>query len=154
MKEIPLTQGMVAIVDDEDYERLNQFKWHCDGHGYAKRVTSRKNIQRKWIFMQYEIIGHPEIGLQLDHINRNPLDNRKKNLRICTVSQNQANSLIRSDNTSGRKGVSWSKQSNKWVAGIRYHGKRIYIGLYDDLDQAATAYYNAALELFGEFANA
>ena len=90
MKEIKLTKGKVAIVDDEDFERLNQGNWNFSSQGYAKR-TIPFNIPS---VMHWEVIGKPSKGLQVDHINGDKLDNRRENLRICTHSENQQNRRI------------------------------------------------------------
>lgn len=90
-------------------------------------------------------------ALQIDHIDGDGLNNTKQNLRICTQSENVMNQSIRSDNSSGYKGVWWDKQTNKWRAGIIISGKTVYLGRFDFLVNAARAYDFAAKELFGEF---
>jgi len=89
---------------------------------------------------------------QLDHINRIRDDNRWNNLRECNQSENSANGSSRKNNTSGFKGVCWNNRDKKWQAGIGFEGKMIAIGLYKQKEQAALAYNEKALELFGEFA--
>ena len=89
----------------------------------------------------------------IDHINGNPGDNRIVNLRECTQSQNMRNTSLSSRNTSGKKGVTWAKRERKWVAYIRYGGKKHRIGGFDTLDEAYAAYCRAAIEHHGEFAN-
>ena len=152
MKEIPLNKGMIAIVDDEDYERVNQYTWFMHTAGYAIRHGKRRKGERSKVFMHHEINGYPEMGMQVDHINRNPLDNRKSNLRFCSVSQNQANTTMHVDNTSGKKGVTWHKRNKKWQAQIMCGGKHNYLGQYDNLELANTAYEEAAKRLFGDYA--
>ena len=153
MKEIVLIRGQIAIVDDEDYERLNQYKWHIAGKGYAVREGGTQNNKRQpKIYMHREAIGVPPISMEVDHINHNRLDNRKINLRYCTHKQNCANSIMKSNNTSGRKGVNWHKASKKWRAEIRYLGKKKYLGVYNELDKASEIYDEAAKIIFGEFA--
>src|SRR4030066_2184242 len=112
MKEIKLTRGKVAIVDDEDYEWINQWKWHCNGQGYAERHCDIPG-KRTMIKMHRLILNTPN-GMETDHINHNRLDNRKSNLRVRTRSQNAINTPIRSSNTSGKKGVDWKKNVGKW----------------------------------------
>jgi hypothetical protein len=150
MKEIKLTQDKVTIVDDSDYEWLSRHKWLCDNIGYAARDTYGEG-KRKRVFMHRVIMETPD-DMETDHINRNKLDNRRVNLRTCTRSQNVANTGIRRDNTSGRKGVSWDKSENKWRATININNKYIQIGRYKNIDDASEAYNKKAIELFGEFA--
>jgi len=88
---------------------------------------------------------------QIDHINGKTDDNRWSNLRICTQSQNKANSGKHKNNTSGYKGVCWRKDNKKWTAGICHEGKRFHLGFFDDKEDAAMAYNKAAVELHGEF---
>jgi hypothetical protein len=149
MKEIPLTQGKVAIVDDEDYEYLNQWKWCVTDTGYAIRQASRPS--KKGIRMHRVIMQTPD-GMDTDHINGNKLDNRRCNLRICTRSQNLQNSLAHSNNTSGRKGVSWSTLHQKWVAQIKTNTGYHYLGLFSDIADAVKTYDVAARKYFMEFA--
>jgi hypothetical protein len=149
VKELELTQGKVAIVDDSDFEHLNQWKWYCSSKGYAVRnipVNGKQTLQ----LMHAVIINTPP-GMQTDHINGDRLDNRKENLRICTCSENQWNQhKVRGE--SKYKGVSYHKRHNKWYAQIRINGKRIYIGVFKDEIDAAKAYNEAATRYFGEFA--
>jgi hypothetical protein len=93
------------------------------------------------------------MSLHTDHINGNGLDNRKCNLRTCSNTNNQRNSKLRADNTSGYKGVSWTKNKNKWIVHIKVEKKQIYLGVYTCLIAAAKAYDRAAKEHFGEYAN-
>ena len=148
MKEIELTQGKVAIVDDEDYEWLSRWKWYY-GNGYAVRHSTRF-LGRKHIFMHREILGTPD-GMETDHINRDCLDNRRENLRACNGSQNRMNTSIPITNKSGYKGVVWNASRKKWQAQIGINYRRKYLGLYNTASAASDAYNKAALELFGEF---
>ena len=147
-KSIPLTRGKSALVDDEDFEWLNQWKWYCN-HGYAVRKSSNLPGKQKMIFMHREILQTPD-DMESDHINRDRQDNRRENLRVCTTAENQHNAKIRSDNTSGFKGVSFNRHTEKWEARIG-NGNRIYLGLFDSLDDAVHVYNKAARELYGKF---
>ena len=91
-------------------------------------------------------------GMEVDHINGNSLDNRKSNLRICTHKENVRNQKLSAANTSGYRGVSWNKASKKWEAYIKVNQKRIYLGKFVDILDAARAYAKKAKECFGEFA--
>ncbi len=103
--------------------------------------------------MHREILGldHGD-RRQVDHINGDGLDNRKENLRICDTSKNVINRSIGKINTSGYKGVNWRKKSKKWVARIGFNNKRIYLGDFNNKEDAARAYDTAALKYYGEFA--
>ena len=146
---IPLTRGQFAIVDAEDYERLSQYKW-CLGGKKGQYYAQRRDHGRM-VFMHREILEVPA-GMVCDHINHNILDNRKCNLRVCTPAQNQYNRLPSERGTSRYKGVCWHKVSRKWTAEIGFNKRRIHIGYYDYEQDAAIAYDDMAIHLFGEFA--
>ena len=156
-KVIPLTQGKVAIVDDEDYEEISKYTWSIKTPSggsrtcYAQRLTSRRTGKRKIIKMHRQIMGFPE-GKYIDHINRDGLDNRRENLRLCTNSQNMKNCLKYSTNTSGMNCVYWVGERDKWRARICKDGRRIHLGYFDDKEEAGRAVDKKAIELFGEFA--
>ena len=148
MKIIALTQGKETIVDDNDYDYLSQFKW-CYHKGYAARNIRLENGKQTTIKMHRIIIDCPQ-GLLVDHINGDSLDNRRSNLRIVTNQQNNMNKKHYS--RSGFKGVYFNKLAQKWHAQIALNNKVIYLGLFNDLVEAAKAYDKKALELFGEYA--
>lgn len=156
MKTITLTQNQFALVDDADYEFLNQWKWYAFRAGnkwYAARTSKRDSITKKqttiWI---HRVINNTPAGLDTDHVDGNGLNNQKSNLRSVTGSQNQGNTGKRRDNTSGFKGVTWDKHANKYTAQIRFNKEHIYLGLFTDPVDAARAYDSKALEIFGDFA--
>jgi hypothetical protein len=154
-KEIQLTQGKVAIVDDEDYDYLNQFKWFANnnnGKFYVGRsITVSKNKKIR-IFM-HRFIMKPEKVMVIDHLDGNPLNNQKNNLRICTHAENMRNSKINTNNKSGYKGVSFQENRNNYRASIKFNNKTINIGNFINPIDAARAYNAAALKYHGEFAN-
>jgi hypothetical protein len=153
MKKILLTKGVLALVNDDMFDYLNQWKWSLH-HGYATRtdrgIINGKKYQRT-IAMHRVIANTPEDKIT-DHINRNPLDNRSSNLRICSKAQNACNTEPYKTNRSGYVGVRWKTSNRKWVARINLAGKQIHIGYFTDLLEAAKAYDAKALELHGEFA--
>ena len=156
MKEIELTQGQVALVDDEDFERINAYKWSAHWAAgtksfYATRNSPWVNGKRKSIKMHRSVTSSPD-GVHVDHINHDTLDNRRGNLRVCTGGQNQANCRTRADNTSGFKGVCWHRGVRKWHAYLMVTSKRLHLGYFTTALEAAIAYDRAALEAFGEFA--
>lgn len=154
VKEIPLHgkygEGRFAIVDDDDYEILKDYKWYVGTHGYAQRCKY-KNGRTEAILM-HRVILNARDGELVDHINGNKLDNRKENLRIANQAQNMRNCGIRATNTSGYKGVRFHKASKKWKAEITKDYKNYHIGMFDTPEEAARAYDAKAVELFGEFA--
>jgi len=150
---IELSQGKYALVDPEDFEYLNQWKWHYN-HGYA--VRNVWSPVHKILYMHCEIMNPPK-GMKVDHKNRNSLDNQRDNLRICTPRENTRNTgKIKRQTTSRYKGVYWSKLHNKWRAkiAIRKAGieKHYHIGLFENERHAGMAYDIWAKDLFGDFA--
>lgn len=153
MKEIKLSKGEIAIVDDDWYEMLKHVKWHTQSSGYAVRreinnCTGKKESQ----YMHRIIKDIADSSICIDHINDNKMDNREINLRKCTKADNNRNMGITINNKSGFKGVHWSKKSAKWVSQISKEGSRFNLGSFDNKEDAAKAYNKKALELFGEFA--
>lgn len=143
MKKIPLTQGKYALVDDEDFEYLNQWKWCYAKTGYAVRSQSRKeysiNSKRKSIFI-HRVVNKTPDGWPTDHINHNRLDNRKGNLRTVTTSQNVINkSGLQTNNNSGHTGVSFVKSKKRWLAQLTVRKRRIHVGSFKLLDEAIKA---------------
>jgi hypothetical protein len=149
MKEIKLSKGF-ALVDDEDFCFLNKWKW-CNVRGYAERKTI-KNGKNFHVRMHRLILGLKNTkNVEVDHIDRNRSNNQKSNLRICTVSQNHANAIIQKRNKSGFKGVIWRKRAKKWEAQIGVNKKKVYLGIFSDINKAAIAYNDAALKFYGNF---
>lgn len=151
MKEIQLTQGQVALVDDDMYEYLSQFKWQIRKHGktfYARRSLSQINGKRHMIQMHHEIIGYPPKGFEVDHQNGNGLWNLRNNLRFVTHRQNCQNQ--KNQKTSSRfPGVHWDKDKQKWMAKIQINGICKNLGRFVD-EHKAFFVYKQAVESIGE----
>lgn len=156
MKQISLTQGMVALVDDADYEELSKHKWYTHkartGGFYALR-SFRENGNFHIISMSRQILGleHGD-KREADHINQNTLDNRRNSLRVCTCLDNLRNRRGDSNTTSRFKGVSWDKENKRWRVSIGVNGKSINLGRFHNEIFAAGVYDQAAKKYFGEFA--
>jgi len=153
-KTIPLSQGKVALVDDEDHEWLSQWNWTYDqrnGYGYAYRQRSRKDKRTGSVYMHQAILNPPN-GMEGDHINGDGLDNRRRNLRVCTRAENMRNRRKHAKCTSQYKGVYWSGRHQRWRARINPGGVGISLGSFRDEMEAAIAYNEAAQEYFGSFA--
>jgi hypothetical protein len=152
MKIIELTQGRHAIVDDEDYLLISEFKWHVR-NGY---VATNLRIKERQVplYLHRLLLGLiPGDGMEADHRSGDHFDNRRENLRIATPAQNQYNQQIQIRLKSSRfKGVHWNRKSKAWRVQIRFKGKQIRIGYFPREDAAAHAYDEVAMKLFGEFA--
>ena len=154
MKEITLTQGKVALVDDEDFEELSKYRWSVCKKGrnnwYARRHQYVGPGKYAKVYMHKHIMN--ETGLIVDHINGNSLNNQRSNLRYCTQAQNAMNSRHQEKCASKFKGVSKHIRFKTWQAAIVYQRKRIWLGCHGCEEAAALAYNKKAVELFGEFA--
>jgi hypothetical protein len=147
VKYIPLTRGLWAVVDAADFERLNRYRWYASPSGGGK-MYARRNTKTGTILMHREVMHAPE-GMVVDHRNRNGIDNRPLNLRVCTPAQNEYNKAPRGKR-SRFKGV--YPDGDKWYALIKHKGKTYYLGTFDDEVEAAKARDRKAYELEGEFA--
>jgi len=155
MKEIPLTQGKVAIVDDCDYDYLMQWKWYADkgvSTFYAKRNIRNADGTRSAIKMHRQIMGVTDPKKLVDHINHEGLDCRKANLRLCSHSQNNKN-MLKTRGKSKYKGVCWHVNQKKFNVKINADGKVYHLGCFSSEIEAAHAYNKGALHYHGEFAS-
>lgn len=152
MKQIQLTQGKFAIVDDEDFEILSQNKWYLGADGYARRNI--KEGSKKTAIPMHRALLNPPSDRLIDHKNGNRCDNRRDNLRICTRSENAMNRGKTKQNSSGYKGIYPEKHSktNPWRAKIQIRGKSVQLGSFSSAKAAAEAYCEAALKYHGEYA--
>jgi len=156
MKTIPLTKGKVALVDDADFEWLNQHKWHAiqpnppHGSFYAARRDMAQS--ERYVYMHNVILG----VLGVDHRDSNGLNNQRSNLRPASPRENASHQRLQHRKKGGFKGVSRpaiaTGMSHLWFAYINHKGKRRYLGYFVNATDAARAYDAKAIELFGEFA--
>lgn len=147
MKKIKVNNknnNVYALVDDDDYEKLSKHTWLLTIYGYARSMIKVDGKYKNTAM--HRLIMKAKKGMFLDHINGNKLDNRKENLRFCSLSQNNCNRRLRSDNTSGYKGVTL-RPNGVWQAKV----SRRYIGTFQTKEEAARAYNEEAKKLFGEF---
>lgn len=156
MKKIKLSNSdECAFIDDEDYKLVETYKWRRNAQGYAvSRLYTRiaKGIRHATDIRMHRLIMGEPTGMEVDHIDNNGLNNQRGNLRVAAHWQNLANRPIQKNNTSGYRGVTWSKQNKKWYAQIYVDSKTISLGFYDDIKDAARAYNEAAIERYSEFA--
>lgn len=150
MKQIALTQGYFALIDDEDFDRVNKFNWKVilDIHTNYASISEKGNQ----ILLHRFILNLSNKLIEVDHKDRNGLNNQKYNLRSCTRAQNSVNRIITSRNSSGYKGVHYHKQAMKWQARITLDKKIYSLGLFNNPIDAAKAYDVAAKRHFKEFA--
>lgn len=154
MKHIPLTQGKQAIVDDDDYDFLMQWKWHAHkfGHLYYAERTETSTEKRKTIRMHRLLLNAPK-ELVVDHKDHDGLNNTRNNIRMCTITQNNTNRRSEKHSASKYLGVCWFNRKQRWFASIRFNKKLIHLGSFINEKDAALAYNKRAAELHGEFAN-
>lgn len=146
VKQIELTRGKYALVDDDDFDALNQYLWFFYPQGYAARQDKRNGDKRILIHMHRVVMNAPD-NMQVDHINGDTLDNRKSNLRLCTHAENVINRPGR-PGSSKFKGVTLDKRRGRWYA--RHAGT--HIGSFTDEVDAALAYDEYVKNKFGDFA--
>lgn len=156
MKTLALNRGLVAMVDDSDYEVISAYHWYFNGKYVVRNIWVKPNKYTTGYL--HRMIMAPSDGLQVDHVNRNTLDNRRCNLRIVTASQNQMNRPVQKNNYSGIKGVFRKRTVVRgreyvyWAAYIHKDKTSMYLGLFKTKELAGDAYNEAAKRLHGEFA--
>jgi len=156
MKQISLTQGQFALVDDEDFEELNKVKWCAvkerNTYYAARTMWCKKGKRYFTVKMHRVVLNLTDSKILCDHIDKNGLNNQKHNLRPSTNAENQRNRGSMANSFSKFKGVYWIKKINKWRASITINGKYISIGFFLTEIEAAKAYDEAAKIHHGEFA--
>lgn len=140
------SKGEEFYFDLEDYDKIKIFSWCISDNGYVI-ATNSKN---KRIYL-HRLIMNCNSDRVVDHINHNTLNNRKYNLRVCTSSNNNMNKGKRTDNTSGVVGVSWSKNTNSWISQIEVDKRALYLGAFEDFEDAVEARKQAEEKYFGEY---
>lgn len=148
MKYIKLTKGKRTMVDDEDYQILSKLKWHSS---VDRNTVYAKNTHKGRIIPMQNVIMWCPKGYEIDHINRNGLDNRKSNLRIVTRHQNQLNKGPYKSRK--YKGIYWREDRNKWYASIRLNGKSNHLGAFSSPIEAAKAYDSQVKSGYKNFNN-
>ena len=152
MKEIILYKERVCLVDNEDYDFLNQWKWSFDGrYVYRKKFLDKEYKKYNKIYIHRLIMNTPK-GLDTDHIDGNKLNNQRGNLRVATRAENSSNKVGALNKVSKYKGVSWHKQRGYWKAEISYRKKRRHLGIFQSETEAAKAYDIAAKNYHLEYA--
>jgi hypothetical protein len=136
----------IALLDIEDIEKCKICSWSTNSDGYVLGKVNKLNKKLHRFILDIE-----DVDINVDHINRNKLDNRKENLRLCTKGENTLNVALRTDNTSGYKGV-YKKKNGRWTAHLDFNRKRYNLGTFTTAEEAAIAYNKIALQYHGEFA--
>jgi hypothetical protein len=154
---VPLTKGLEAVIDASDVDLVEGFKWFArikkGATSYAVRRATDSDGRNLDVYM-HRVIAQTPTEFDTDHVDGNGLNNRRSNLRYATKSQNMHNMRKRRDNTSGFKGVSWHKSSEKWMARIRLNGEQHHIGSFTTLQAAHEAYSQVSSRMHGEYARA
>lgn len=151
MRLLPIHGALFAMVDDEDFENLSKYKWYISGGKPGSLYVGKYKNKRSNSYLHREILNAKR-GQVVDHIDGNPLNNQKNNLRICSQKQNLWNSKKAINTTSKFKGVFFDKSRNKWQSKIMRNGKNLFIGRFDHEIDAAKAYNEQALKSSGKFA--
>lgn len=153
MKTIPLSKGFVAEVDDDVFDELMNYKWWVQKTKHRRyAVTDVSRLSSRTFVYMHRVIARATHDLVVDHVDGDGLNNQRRNLRCCATHDNLANSAKRSDNTSGYKGVYWSKQNKKWMVMHMYKRQRLYLGCFNDPKEAAIAYDRSLEQRCGRFA--
>jgi len=149
--EIDLRRGRRAIIDKEDYTLVSQYKWYLIKKE-AGNVYVKSKVKGKIIGIHRFIMNVSDPLLVVDHIDGDPLNNRKSNLRVCTQGENARNQKLKKTNKSGYKGVTLSPSGKRWKAALNHKGKKIFGGSFRTITEAAQRYNELAIEYFGPFA--
>jgi len=158
MKEIQLTQGQVALIDDDDFESVSKHKWYAKKNNvkckivYYACTNITLNGKRNTIRMHQFILGKAPNGKEIDHANGITLDNQRDNIRFCTRQQNRYNSMGSPYSVTKCKGVTYNEKSKMYRVRVNRDGKRVHVGCFAILEEAVAMYDIYALRYQGEFA--
>ena len=159
-RKIKLTRGYYAVVDDVDFELVNRFTWwahvYSRGYTYARHTCNLGKLSGRQVngtISMHRLLMRPLIGMEVDHIDHDGLNNRRANLRLCTRSQNAMNRVSRRNSLSKYKGVTRFTPKGKWIAYITVHGQQINLGGFKDEREAAIEYNKAAIQYHKEYAH-
>lgn len=156
MKTIRLSQGLVAVVDDDDYDRVSRFKWSATRHGkvvYAQRKIKTPLGRSTSLLLHRFLMNVVNPKIYVDHRDHDGLNCKKSNLRLCVPGENDGNQMKKHGTSSRYKGVSWDSGRKTWRAQITIRGRVRFLGRYDSEEDAAIMYDAAARSAFGEFAH-
>lgn len=137
-----------TVIDIEDVDKVKNYKWHLRDDGYVSGTFGKKRKYLHHFIMDIEKLSRT--GLEIDHQDRNKLNNRKNNLKLITISNNRFNINIQTNNNSGIRGVYWNKKMDKWRGQIFHNRKNIHLGYFDKLEDAIQARIDAELKYFGK----
>jgi hypothetical protein len=159
VKEVPVHGGLVALVDDADYELVSQYSWWPNRGTGSQTIYARaymRGAKRQQSVLLHRLILSARHSVEIDHENLNGLDCQRHNLRLATVAQNKQNTpkyrTYKGIPTTSRfKGVFWRRERNTWVARGYLNGKGVYLGSFKEESDAAAAYNTFALDHYGEF---
>lgn len=152
-KSVQLSNGDFFVIDERDFEYVSQFQWYFNGTVIHRNIYYSDFVEHVYLGRELlERMGFNLYEKEHDHIDKDPHNNRRENLRVATHQENNTNKNKQSNNMSGYKGVSWENRSRKWASNIYKNGIKYFIGYYKDKEEAARAYDHFAKLLHGEFA--
>lgn len=160
MREISLSRGLVAVIDDRFYDEISKYSWSAKPSPYSfyavrsehyTLADGRRRCRHTQMHRSILELSGVAPGRRVDHRDGNGLNNQLSNLRPADAAKNNYNSRLRKDNSSGYKGVRLTRNGN-WEARIRHNRRLISLGRFVSPELAAVAYDRAAIELFGDFA--
>lgn len=144
----------VVLIDKDDALMCKRYTWYINNNGYAIATHNFGNSKQKTIRMHRYLLENELLDnhkMQVDHINRNRLDNRRNNLRLATPSQNSINRIKRNQDENKVKGVNWHKGKCKWCAQININGKQRQVGQFDNYEEAVLARKEAEKRYYGDY---